>query len=199
MRWALLPQSDNNWISTDQPTSQSSCSSHSFLFHYATVILSFSLLNTPYIPRYGALLRLYICSSSNWIFVPRSLMSQSPEELTGLEDPLPLWLIYLTTNLMLAILAAAELIFSSLGSLHSAAWVFSKDGGWLLPEWAIQEKESHTKAMPFMIWRSQNTASTTFCILDHLNHPTLKGRGIRFHLLMGKVSENLHYVSKPPH
>lgn len=38
LRWALLPQSDNNWISTHQPTSQSS----SLAFHYAPVILTIS-------------------------------------------------------------------------------------------------------------------------------------------------------------
>ena len=63
---------------------------------------SFGFLSTPYIPRYVALMSLYVCASFNWIFAPRSLMTQSPEELTELEL-LPMWLTYVLDNLLLAV------------------------------------------------------------------------------------------------
>lgn len=82
-------------------------------------------------------------SPSGYILAPRSLMTQSPGEFTGLEDLLPMSLTSMAAYLVLAI--------SSLQwPLNSDASVFSKHGGQFLPEWTIQGK-SHTEAMPFMM------------------------------------------------
>lgn len=131
LRWTLLPQSDNNWISTHQPTSQSS----SLAFHYAPVILTISwpLEHTlhskiccPFETLHLFFLQLDISTQIFNISVTWRI-NRAKRSASNVAH-------YMATNL---VLSAGELISSSQGPLHSAAWVFSKHGGWLLLEWAI--------------------------------------------------------------
>lgn len=113
------------------------------------------------------------------------------EAWLGLEDLPPIWFTHRAVGWKPQFLAT--------GASSWATWLFRA---------SCSQRESSKRAMrrkfQCLLWPSlgRNTLNlpSYFYLLgaSHSVHPTLKGRGINFHLLRGRVSRICGYVLKPP-